>query len=145
MANKFVSWLDNVPAELKKLFTNPVVDAAISGGLGLAAELDPALAPLFNGLAAAVTKAEALASAANVQSGSGAQKFALALQDAQAIFQEYETATGKVLETPQQTNIINFVVGILNNLPGLPATASPANPSTVAATTVTATAAVNKE
>jgi len=143
MANKFVTWLDKVPEELKKFFTNPVVDNVISDGLGIAAIIDPALAPLFNGLAASATKAEALAAAANVQNGSGAQKFAVALADAQATFQAYEAATGKTIETAQQTAIINAVVTMLNNIP-----AASASPS-VSSTPVTASAAVpsvyNKE
>lgn len=117
MASKFLSWLENIPAELKKLFTNPVVDSTITGALGVASLIDPALAPMLNGIAAAVAKAEALAAAANVQTGSGAQKLALATADAQATFQAYETATGVQIESAQQVAIINSIVAILNNIP----------------------------
>lgn len=117
MASKFLSWLDNVPKELKKFFTNPVVDDTIISGLGIAGLVDPALAPLFNGVAASITKAEALAEAANVQSGSGAQKLALAVADAQQAFQVYEQATNSKLESAQQTAIVNAIVALLNNIP----------------------------
>lgn len=117
MASKFVTWLEAVPADLKKFFTNPVVDSVITSGLGVASLVDPALAPLFGGIIAAVTKAEALAAAANVQNGSGAQKLSLALADAQAAFTAYETATGVTIESAQQTAIINSIVALLNNIP----------------------------
>jgi hypothetical protein len=129
MANKFITWLDAVPADLKKFFTNPVVDSTITDGLNVAAIIDPALAPLLVGIAASVTKAEALAAAANVQSGSGEQKLALATADAQAAFTAYETATGTTIETAQQTAIINSIVALLNQIP-----------SSTAATTSTSTA-----
>jgi|GEM_PF-5958953 hypothetical protein len=117
MANKFITWLEAVPADLKKFFTNPVVDSIITDGLNVAAIVDPALAPLLVGIAASVTKAEALAAAANVQSGSGAQKLALVTADAQAVFTAYETATGTTIETAQQTAIINSIVALLNQIP----------------------------
>lgn len=131
MANKFITWLDAVPAELKKFFTNPVVDSIITDGLNVTAIIDPALAPLLVGIAASVTKAEALAAAANVQSGSGAQKLALAVADAQAVFTAYETATGTTIETAQQTAIINSIVALLNQIPSSTATttSTPTAPS----------------
>ncbi len=131
MANKFITWLDAVPAKLKKFFTNPVVDSIITGGLNVTAIIDPALAPLLVGIAASVTKAEALAAAANVQSGSGAQKLALAVADAQAVFTAYETATGTTIETAQQTAIINSIVALLNQISSSTATttSTPTAPS----------------
>ena len=57
MANKFITWLDAVPADLKKFFTNPVVDSTITDGLNVAAIIDPALAPLLVGIAASGTGA----------------------------------------------------------------------------------------
>ncbi len=131
MANKFITWIEKVPADLKKFFTNPTVDAVITSGLGIVALVDPALSPLLNGITAAVAKAEALAAAANVQNGSGAQKLALALADAQAAFTAYETATGATIESAQQTAIINSIVALLNNIPA----------STTTTTTTTATVA----
>jgi hypothetical protein len=130
MANKFVSWLENVPAELKKFFTNPVVDNTIVDALGVGDLIDPALAPLFNGISASVVKAEALAAAANAQNGSGAQKLALAIADAQEVFATYEQATGVTIESTQQTAIVNAIVALLNNIPSaaapVPATPTPA-------------------
>ncbi len=129
MSDKFLTWLENVPAELKKFFTNPTIDNAIVGGLGIASLIDPALTPLLSGVSAAVVRAEALAAAANVQAGSGAQKLSLAIEDAQSAFQSYETATGTKIESAQQTQIINSIVALLNNIP-----------SVTAATVVVATA-----
>lgn len=134
MTSKFISWLTNIPSELKKFFTNPTVDSVITGGLGIASLIDPALAPLFSGITAAVTKAEALAAAANVQTGSGAQKLALALADAQQAFQAYEQSTNTQIETTQQTAIINSIVALLNNIP--------APVTTVATTTSSSTPSV---
>ena len=138
MSNKFITWLDNVPAELKKFFTNPVVEDVAQDGLGIATLVDPALAPLFGGLSSAVSKAEALAAAANVQNGSGAQKLALATADAQAVFQAYEQATGVVLESAQQTAIINSVVALLNTIPSSTLGTTTADGAASAATSVPA-------
>ena len=135
MVNKFVSWLDSIPANLKKFFTNPVVDNVITDGLGVASILDPALAPLFGGISAAVVKAEALAAAANVQSGSGAQKFALVMADSQQVFNAYEVSTGTKIETTQQTTIVNAIVAMLNNIPAatvaVPVSVTPVTNGTV--------------
>ena len=129
MANRFITCLEAVPANLKKFFTNSTVDSVITSSLGVVAIIDPALSPLLTGITAAVTKAEALAAAANVQSGTGSQKLALAIADAQAAFTAYETATGTQIETTQQTAIINNIVALLNLIP-----------SSTTATTTTATA-----
>jgi hypothetical protein len=117
MANKFISWLENIPAELKKFFTSPVVAAVAEGGLNIVGLIDPALLPLTTGIAAAVVKAESLAAAANLQNGTGTQKLALAVADAQAVFQAYEQQTGVTIETAQQTAIVNAIVALLNSIP----------------------------
>jgi hypothetical protein len=134
MSNKFITWLEAVPADLKKFFTNPTVDSVITSGLGVVAIIDPALSPLLTGITAAVTKAEALAKAADAQSGSGAQKLALALSDAQATFTAYETATGTTIETDQQKAIVSSIVALLNLIP-----------SSTTSTTTAATASVKTQ
>jgi hypothetical protein len=113
----FKSILGNIGSDLKKFFTSPVVSTVITGGFGIADLIDPALSPLFNGIAASVSKAEALAAAANVTGKTGPQKLALALADAQASFQVYCNATGVTIESAQQTAIINAVVAMLNSVP----------------------------
>jgi hypothetical protein len=118
MANKFITWLDNIPADLKKVFTNPVVADVAEGSLTIVGLIDPALLPLTTGISAAVAKAESLAAAANLQNGTGAQKLALALADGQAAFAAYEQATGITIESSQQTAIVNAVVAMLNSIPG---------------------------
>lgn len=140
--SKFVSFLDHIGSGLKHFFTSPVAANVITSGLGIAGLIDPPLIPLFSAIGAAVTRAETLAAAANAQSGSGPQKLALALSDAQSAFKAYEDARGVTIESAQQTAIINAVVAMFNNIPATPATTDTTQAAAVSAPAPAAVAPV---
>ena len=121
---KFVHVLDNVGSALKKFFASPVTVEVAEGGLGIADIAFPALAPLFNGISNSIAKAQALAQAANVTGDTTAQVTALAVQDAQVVFNTYQASTGTTLETAQQQAIVAGIIALLKNLPAVPAVAA---------------------
>ena len=113
----FSSILTSIGNGLKKFFGNPIVQDVEKVAIPLAETFFPAITPLVNGVLAAAGKAETLALAAGAQSGTGVQKLALALQDAEIVFQTYEAAQGVKITTDSKTTIINSIVAILNALP----------------------------
>lgn len=113
----FNSILTGIGNSLKKFFSNPIVQDVEKFALPVAETFFPAITPFVNGLLAAAGKAETLALAAGAQNGTGAQKLALALQDAEIVFQTYEAAHGVNITTDSKTKIMNSIVAILNELP----------------------------
>ena len=112
----FSSILSNIGYGLKAFFTSPKVDTAIGVGIDLTETLFPGLTPLLSGVSAAAGKAEALAAAAGARSGTGAQKFALALSDAETVFNTYEAARGVTVSASSKETVVNSMVAILNAL-----------------------------
>lgn len=130
----FVSILSNIGKGLKKVFgvaveaaqvAEPVVDIIF-----------PGYAIIYNSAVAAAVKAEAVAITAGQQEGTGAQKFAIALQEVEPIFtQWYQSQYG---QTPALNTIetwLNAVVATLNAIPA-PTTQVAAAPTTTAAPSV---------
>ena len=112
-----MSFLSDVGKFFKAVFTNPIVQEVGSVAIPIVETAFPEFKPLISGVAASITKAEALASVAGSQNGTGPQKLALALADAEVVFKEYETASGTTLVADSKLTIVNSVVAILNALP----------------------------
>jgi hypothetical protein len=124
----FKSVIDNVGANLKKFFTNPVVDDVVEGGITVAEIALPELDTVLTGLSKSFATATALAQSANTTGDTTAQVAALMLGDGQAIFSEYLTATNSTIETAQQKAVIAAFQILLANLPAstvAPAVAAP--------------------
>jgi hypothetical protein len=112
-----MSWLSDIGSFFKKIFTSPVVEGVASVAGSIVKAEFPEFAPLIDGVTASITKAEGLAASAGAQAGTGPQKLALALQDAESVFQAYETASGTTLVPASKLTIVNSIVAILNALP----------------------------
>jgi hypothetical protein len=127
MASKFVNVLDDIGRGLKKFFTSPIAAGIETDALDLSEIAWPAATPLLNAIKASIAKAQTLAAAANVTGDTTAQVAALALSDAQAAFNAYQSAQGVTIETSQQENIIQAFLELLAEIPSAPAaTAAPA-------------------
>jgi hypothetical protein len=126
----FKSILSDIGAVLKKVFpiaTNaavaaePIIDVAF-----------PGIAAVYNLTVGAVVKAEGLALAVGAQSGTGAAKLSMAVQEIEPVFvqwytQQYgSTPTLQVIE-----NYISAVVATLNAIPAPGATAVSISPTSV--------------
>lgn len=115
----FTSILSDIGNVLKKVFSvattvataaEPFVDLATAGMPGVPA--------LYNTTVSAAIAAEAAATAAGAQNGTGAQKLALVVASVTSSFNAYATANG--LTTPTQATIeayVNAVVASLNAIP----------------------------
>jgi len=139
MTSAFVKDLDRVGAALKKFFTSPLAADVESVGISIAEVVWPGATPLLTALQASIAKAQALAAAANVTGDTTSQVTALVLSDAQQAFQAYEQASGKTIETSQQTEIIQLVMNLLNSLPDPTSSATAASQASAAATQVSQT------
>ena len=126
MANKFITLLDHVGEGLKKFFESPVAADVENFGITVAEAAWPGLTPMLSAVQAAIAKAQALATAANVTGDTTAQVAALALADAQQAFNTYQQASGTTLETAQQQIIVQLVLNLLKQLPAPPSPASTA-------------------
>lgn len=112
-----MSILSNIAKGLKLFFTSPAVKAVEGVAVPFIDTLFPATAPLINGIMTEVGKVEAMATSAEMQSGTGAQKLALVLQTADGIFKDYETTHGVTVDSTKRELIVNSIVAILNALP----------------------------
>jgi hypothetical protein len=79
----------------------------------------PGIAALYNSTVAEVLKAEALASAAGQQTGSGPQKLAIAVAAITPTFNAYAAANG--LGVPAVSTIENYVNATVASLNAIPA------------------------
>jgi len=133
MANKFVTILDEVGAKIKVAFTSPTGEALETGALDIAEIAFPGLSSLWAGLTAAIAKAQALVSAANIPGDSTAAVTALTMQGAQSAFNAYQQASGKTVETPQQEQIVALALQMLATVPGTPVVGAAPVPAAPAA------------
>lgn len=138
MSNKFVTILDDVGRGLKWFFTNKTAEEIEQTALSVTEVAFPALSGLLTGIGKSLATAQGLASAANTTGQSTVQVTALAIADAQEVFQEYQTATGTTIETAQQKAIIQAFINLLQEIPAgttvpvpTPATSTSAPASTV--------------
>ena len=119
-----MSLLSNIGHAFEKIFKGTVsVAQAVEPEVDL---LFPGLSTLFNSAVAAAAAAEAAAVAAGAQTGSGAQKAAVAAPGIAAAINTFLQSNNLgTTSTPDQVaTITNAVVAILNALPAAPATAA---------------------
>jgi len=115
----FKSILSAIGHVLGKIFT--------PGNIQVAANVAEIALPQFTGLiqatASAVIKAEAVATAAGQQSGSGAQKAALALAEIEGVYQNFAIANGFPVVPENKQKFVDAIVAALNSFPAPPAAA----------------------
>jgi hypothetical protein len=128
----FKTILSDIESVLKKIFpiaTTVAVDAEPIIDLAF-----PGYASIYNLAVGAIVKAEGLALAVSAQSGTGAAKFSMAVQEIEPVFVDWYTKQYGATPTLQTIeNWLNAVVATLNTIPA-PAAAA-LSPTTAAATT----------
>jgi len=119
----FLTILQNIGKDFAKVFdiaveaaqvAEPIVDLVL-----------PGWAALFNGVVAEAAQVEALATAANKQSGTGAQKLALVVAAVTPSVLAYAEANKLPKPTAEQIQAyVNAAVAALNALPAAPTSAA---------------------
>ena len=124
----FKTILSDIGAVLKKVFpiattiavdAEPIIDLAF-----------PGIGAVYNLAVGAIVKAEGLALAVGAQSGTGAAKLSMAVQEIEPVFIDWYTK--QYGQTPTLTvveNYINAVVATLNSIPA-PTGVAAASPTT---------------
>ena len=117
MGSKLKSILSDVSTGLKKFFgvaTTVAKDAEPFINI-----VFPGIAPLYNTTVSAIVTAEATATAAGLQSGTGAQKLAMVVASIQGSFNSYWASLGHATSPTQQQieSYVNAVVASLNAIP----------------------------
>jgi len=109
----FKSVLSAIGHIIAKIFT--------PGNIQVAANIAEIALPEFTGLiqatASAIIKAEAVAVAAGQQSGSGAQKAALALAEIEVIYSNFAIANGFPVVPENKQKFVDAIVAALNSFP----------------------------
>jgi hypothetical protein len=92
----------------------------------------PGVAPLYNSTVSAVVAAEAAATAAGKQNGTGPQKLAMVVAAIEGQFNAYAKANN--LTTPTVTTVETYVNAVVASLNAIPATVPASTTSTTTAT-----------
>lgn len=142
MSNAFVTALDKVGDFIKEAFTNKTAEAIEETGLEIAEIAFPAASTLIGGIQKSLATAQALA-AVNTTGDTTAQVAAITLGDAQAVFQEYEDATGTSIETVQQKSIIAAIIALFQQLPAASTSSTGATVTSASSVTNTPTITSN--
>lgn len=137
----FKTLLSNVGHFLGHLFVDATKIAAIAEPIVDIAF--PGFAALYNLSVAAALKAEAIAMAANAQTGTGPQKLAMAVQEIQPVFVDWYVKTYG--QTPTLQVIENYMTAVVATLNSIPAPTVPANNPPVATPTMVTVASVSTQ
>jgi hypothetical protein len=125
--------------DIEKVLAKVFSPGAIQVEASIADIVLPGFAPLINSAATAIITSEGVAKAAGVQSGTGTQKMAYAVNLFQSTYNQWAAQNGLVQEPAAVQNLLQQVFNLLNEL-NLVNTAAPppANTtSTNAGTTAT--------
>ncbi len=121
MSNKFVSFLETVGKDFTKGL-NEILPFAQAAGNAVAL-VNPAYGALIQTTVATVIATEQKFAASGKQSQTGSQKLADVVTILEPVVIQTLKGYGVDADTSHVQNYVNAVVGLLNNLPALPAKA----------------------